>query len=204
MISVKRVFDLLGATLGLLAFAPLFIVSAVLIKLEDRGPVFFRQERVGYKGRLFFIWKFRTMVRDAENHGSLLTVGRDPRITRFGGFLRNTKLDELPQLINVLFGDMTLVGPRPEVPRYVAMYTAEQRKVLDLMPGITDPASIKFCNESETLAHSQEPELMYVKEIMPEKIRLNILYAERATVWSDMWVIIKTIFNCTWSLSKKR
>ncbi|MDH7578545.1 MAG: sugar transferase [Bacillota bacterium] len=191
----KRAFDLFWATLGLLMLSPLFVVIAVLIKLEDKGPVFFRQERVGYRGKSFRIWKFRTMVIDAEKCGGQLTVGRDPRITRVGYWLRKTKLDELPQLINVLLGEMSLVGPRPEVPLYVSLYTPEQRRVLDLVPGITDPASITYRNESEVLARSGYPEQKYIEEIMPEKIRINLNYAAKATVWSDIWVIIQTIFS---------
>lgn len=194
MTAVKRVFDIFWAVLGLLALVPLFAVIAVLIKMMDGGPVFFRQKRVGYKGRPFLIWKFRTMVSDAENRGIQITVGRDLRITKIGYWLRKTKLDELPQLINVLLGEMTLVGPRPEVPRYVAMYTTDLCRVLDLVPGIVDPASIKYCNESEILASSHDPEFIYINEIMPEKIRLNLSYAEKATIWSDTWVISSAFF----------
>lgn len=167
----------------------------MLIKLDDKGPVFFRQERVGYKGRPFRIWKFRTMVVDAEKIGKPLTVGRDPRITRVGYWLRKFKLDELPQLFNVLVGEMSLVGPRPEVPKYVALYTPEQRKVLDLVPGITDPASIKYRDESEILGRSPDPDRTYLEEIMPEKIRLNLEYAAHATVWSDFIIVLKTLFR---------
>jgi len=191
----KRLFDLFWTILGLLVLWPLFLLVALLIKLDDGGPVFFRQERVGYKGRLFRIWKFRTMVVDAEKIGKPLTVGRDPRITRVGYWLRKFKLDELPQLFNVLAGEMSLVGPRPEVPKYVALYTPGQRRVLDLVPGITDPASIKYRDESEILARSPDPERTYVEEIMPEKIRLNLEYAERATVWSDFIVILCTLLR---------
>jgi lipopolysaccharide/colanic/teichoic acid biosynthesis glycosyltransferase len=193
--TVKRVYDIFWSVLGLLAFASLFAVIAVLIKLEDGGPVFFHQERVGYKGKPLIIRKFRTMVRDADKRGIQLTVSRDSCITRVGCWLRKTKLDELPQLMNVLLGEMTLVGPRPEVPRYVALYTNEQRRVFELVPGITDPASIKYCNEGEILACLPDPELLYIKEILPEKIRLTLSYAERATVLSDTWVIINTILN---------
>lgn len=195
MTPFKRAFDLFWSVLGLLVLAPLFAAIALLIKLEDGGPVFFRQERVGYRSRFFRIWKFRTMVVDAEKRGGQLTVGRDPRVTRVGHWLRKMKLDEFPQLINVLVGEMTLVGPRPEVPRYVELYTAEQRRVLDLVPGITDPASIKYRDENEILARSQQPEQTYIQEIMPEKIRLNLLYAEKATVWSDIRVIVSTLLH---------
>lgn len=191
----KRVFDLFWSIIGLVFLSPFFIIIAILIKLEDRGPVFFRQERVGYKGKPFKIYKFRTMVADAEIKGGQLTIGRDPRITRVGYWLRKTKLDELPQLINVLRGEMTLVGPRPEVPKYVSLYSVEQRKVLDLVPGITDPASIQFKDESALLANEADPEKIYIDKIMPEKIRLNLDYAMRRSLWSDIRIIIKTIFE---------
>jgi lipopolysaccharide/colanic/teichoic acid biosynthesis glycosyltransferase len=191
----KRLFDLFWSTLGLLVLWPLFLIIAILIKLDDGGPVFYRQERVGYRGRPFKIWKFRTMIVNAEKVGKPLTVGRDPRITRVGYWLRKFKLDELPQLINVFLGEMSLVGPRPEVPKYVALYNAEQKRVLNLMPGITDPASIKFKDESELLAQASDPEKFYIEKIMPEKIRLNLEYAERATLWSDFLVILRTLVH---------
>jgi len=189
----KRLFDIVASAIGLLVLWPVFLVIAVLIKLEDGGPVFYRQERIGYKGGPFKIWKFRTMVVNADKLGKPLTVGRDPRITRVGYWLRKFKLDELPQLLNVLLGEMSLVGPRPEVPQYVALYTPEQRRVLDLVPGITDPASIKFANEAELLAEASNPEKFYIEHIMPTKIRLNMEYASHATLWSDILVILKTL-----------
>ncbi|HEX2203616.1 MAG TPA: sugar transferase, partial [Longimicrobium sp.] len=173
--------------------APALLVLGGLVWLDDRGPVFFRQERVGKDGKPFRMWKFRTMRVDAEKVGPQLTVGADPRITRVGRWLRKTKVDELPQLLNVLSGEMSLVGPRPEVPRYVAMYTPEQRRVLSLMPGITDPASIRYRDESAVLAEADDPERTYVEEVMPEKIRLNLDYAARSSVLSDTAVILKTI-----------
>ncbi|MBE3550226.1 MAG: glycosyltransferase [Brockia lithotrophica] len=188
----KRLFDLFWSALGLLLLFPVFLGIALAIKFDDGGPVFFRQRRIGYRGRPFAMWKFRTMVVDAEQKGGLLTVGRDPRVTRVGYWLRKTKLDELPQLWNVLKGEMSLVGPRPEVPQYVALYTEEQRRVLELVPGITDPASIRFRHENELLAQSPDPERTYVEVVMPEKIRLNLEYARRATVWSDFAVILQT------------
>ncbi|MGI9952922.1 sugar transferase [Moorellaceae bacterium AZ2] len=191
----KRLFDLFWSLLGLAVLWPLFLLIALLIKLEDGGPVFFRQERVGYKGRPFYIWKFRTMVVDAEKRGKPLTVGLDPRITRVGYWLRKFKLDELPQLINVILGQMSLVGPRPEVPQYVALYAPEQRRVLEMVPGITDPASIAYRRESELLASSPDPERTYIEEIIPEKIRLNLEYAQRATLWTDLVVILRTIIS---------
>lgn len=195
MITGKRVFDLFFALIGILVLAPLFAAIAALIRLEGGGPVFFSQARVGYKGRPFMIRKFRTMVRDAEKIGGQLTIGRDPRITRVGSRLRKTKLDELPQLINVVLGEMALVGPRPEVPRYVALYNNEQRKVLELLPGITDPASIIYSNWGDSLACTDDPESLYIKEIISEKIRLNLMYAKRATVFSDIRVIFSTILK---------
>ncbi|GAH17100.1 unnamed protein product, partial [marine sediment metagenome] len=149
----KRLFDLFWASLGLVLLSPLFLILALLIKLADGGAVFYRQERVGWRGRPFRVWKFRTMVMNAERMGKPLTVGDDPRITAAGRFLRRFKLDELPQLFNVVRGEMSLVGPRPEVAKYVRLYTPGQRRVLDLVPGITDPASIKYRDESDILAH---------------------------------------------------
>lgn len=187
----KRVFDLCIAVPGLVLLAPLFLIIALLIKLDDGGPVFFLQERVGYRGRRFKIWKFRTMYVGAEQKGSL-TVGSDPRITRVGRWLRKWKLDEFPQLINVILGEMSLVGPRPEVPKYVALYGEAELPVLNLVPGITDPASIAFRNESDVLATAEDPERVYVQFLMREKIRLNLEYAKRATIWTDFLVILRT------------
>jgi len=189
----KRVFDFIFSALGLVILFPIFIIIALLIKIEDGGPVLFIQERIGYRGRPFFMYKFRTMVVDADKKGNLLTVGGDPRITKSGRLLRKFKLDELPQLINVLKGEMSLVGPRPEVEKYVNLYTNEQREVLNLYPGITDPASIEYVNESELLAQSSDPEKLYVEKIMPEKIVLNLEYARQASWWTDFLVIIKTL-----------
>lgn len=189
----KRLFDIFWATAGLLLLWPVFLAVALLCKLEDRGPVFFRQERVGWKGRPFRIWKFRTMVIDAERLGPSLTVGCDPRITRIGRWLRQSKLDELPQLINVLLGEMSLVGPRPEVPFYVGMYSEEQRRVLDLRPGITDLASLKFRRESDLLATAEDPGRTYLEEIMPEKIQINLRYAAQAGLLQDFKVILMTL-----------
>lgn len=189
----KRGFDLFWAALGLVVLAPLLVVVAVLVKIQDGGPVFFRQERVGHRGLPFRVWKFRTMVVDAGSRGPALTVAGDPRLTRVGVWLRRAKLDELPQLLNVLAGEMSLVGPRPEVPRYVALYTAEQRRVLDLVPGLTDAASIRYRDESALLARSGDPEQTYVHTIMPEKIALSLAHATRATRWSDVRTIVATL-----------
>ncbi len=198
MTRAKRTFDLVSAGIGVVLLVPLLALLALLIKAEDGGPVFFRQERVGYRGRPFRIWKFRTMIRDAEARGLPLTVGRDPRVTRIGAWLRRLKLDELPQLFNALAGDMTLVGPRPEVPRYVATYGAAERRVLELVPGVTDEASIRYSDESTILAATVDPERVYVEEILREKIRLNLKYAARATVWTDLRVILATLRRLFW------
>ena len=155
---MKRAFDLFWATAGLLLLWPLFLLVTTIIKLEDRGPLFYRQIRIGWKGHPFRIWKFRTMVVDADRIGPALTVGKDPRITRIGHWLRVTKIDELPQLLNVWMGEMSLVGPRPEVSQYVELYSDEQRRVMELKPGITDPASVKYRRESDLLGASEDPE----------------------------------------------
>ena len=189
---MKRGFDILMSGLGLIVLSPLFLVIAIWIKLDSPGPVFFRQTRVGRFNKDFRIFKFRTMRIDAAP-GSLLTVRDDPRITRSGLFLRKYKLDELPQLINVFLGQMSLVGPRPEVRRYVDLWTPEQMHVLDVRPGITDPASIKFRNESDLLAQADNPEKYYIDIIMPEKSRLNLDYVQNHTLLSDISLIFKTI-----------
>jgi lipopolysaccharide/colanic/teichoic acid biosynthesis glycosyltransferase len=188
-----RAFDLIVAFLGLVALLPALAVIALVIRLEGSGPIFFRQERIGRGGRPFRIWKFRTMIVGAEQSGRLLTVGEDRRITRSGIWLRRWKLDELPQLVNVLLGEMSFVGPRPEVPRYVALYTKEQAKVLDLRPGITDVASITYRNESELLKGQEDPEAFYVEQILPDKIRMNLAYAAQSTTWRNIKVILATL-----------
>jgi lipopolysaccharide/colanic/teichoic acid biosynthesis glycosyltransferase len=197
---LKRVFDLFGAALALLLAAPLMALAALAIKLDSPGPVFFRQQRVGRGGRLFRVHKFRTMVADAPARGPALTVGDDARITRVGRWLRHSKLDELPQLLDVLAGDMSLVGPRPEVPQYVAHYPAALRdKVLALKPGITDPVSLAFADESALLARAADPEREYVEVILPRKLRASADYAERATLASDLGVIARTL----WLLARR-
>ncbi|MEM4479609.1 MAG: sugar transferase [Candidatus Methanomethylicaceae archaeon] len=191
----KRIFDLFWTIIGFFILSPLFLVIMLIIKLEDGGPVFFRQERIGYKGKPFIIYKFRTMIVDADKKGSLITVGKDPRITKVGYWLRKTKLDELPQLFNVLKGEMSLVGPRPEVARYVNLYTEAQKKVLDLIPGMTDFASIEYIDENEILARSEKPEEVYINEIMPKKIELNLKYASNISLWNDFLIIVKTFLK---------
>jgi len=190
---MKRVVDVAVSALALALLWPLGLVIAAAVTLGDGGPAFFRQERVGRGGRTFRMWKYRTMIVDAERGGRHLTVGEDPRVTRVGAVLRRTKLDELPQLLNVLRGEMSLVGPRPEVPHYVALYSPDQRAVLSLTPGITDPASLRYRDESEELAESAEPERTYVDHILPEKIRLNLAYAAQATWLTDIGVIWATL-----------
>lgn len=189
---MKRLFDVVASGLGLLTLAPVLLVVAIWIKLDSKGPVFYRQVRVGYKNRDFRIFKFRSMRMGADK-GSLVTIGgRDPRITRSGYFIRKYKLDELPQLINVFVGDMSLVGPRPEVRHYVDYWTPEQMHVLDVRPGITDPASIKFRNENELMGQAENPEDYYINVIMQEKIKLYLEYVEKASFWYDLKLIFKT------------
>lgn len=193
MTRSKRSFDLAVSIAGLLLVWPLLLLIAVLVKAEDGGAAFFRQERIGRRGRPFRMWKFRTMAPHAEEFGPQLTIASDRRITRIGAWLRRRKLDELPQLFNVLAGDMTMVGPRPEVPKYVAMYTPEQRKVLELMPGITDRASIVFADESSLLAEMPDFERFYIDRLVPEKIRVNLEYANRASHLRDLGVLLETL-----------
>jgi lipopolysaccharide/colanic/teichoic acid biosynthesis glycosyltransferase len=190
----KRLFDLCGATLALLLLAPLMLAIALVVKLDSAGPVFYRQQRVGRFGKLFRIHKFRSMVHDAPQRGLPLTVGADARITRAGRWLRRTRLDELPQLIDVLLGDMSLVGPRPEVPQYVAHYPAHLReRALSVRPGITDPASLMFLDESELLARAADPQREYIEVILPRKLQCAADYAQRANLCSDLGVLARTL-----------
>ena len=192
----RRVLDVVVAIPAVIVLLPVFVVVAAWIKLDSRGPVFFLQERVGLGGRSFRIFKFRTMVIDAEQRGTQITIGRDPRITSSGHFLRKYRLDELPQLFNVLKGEMSIVGPRPEVPRYVAFYSDEQRQILNFRPGLTSPATIEFSNESEVLSQNADPadpEAYYRTEIMPAKLAIDLHYSLCATVWSDCAVIARTL-----------
>jgi lipopolysaccharide/colanic/teichoic acid biosynthesis glycosyltransferase len=190
----KRLFDIVFAALALLLLSPVLWAVALWIRLDTPGPVLFRQQRVGQGGRLFAIYKFRTMHVDAEAAGMPLTIGADPRVTHSGAWLRRTKVDELPQFINVLRGDMSVVGPRPEVPRYVARYPAHLRDiVLSMRPGITDLASIAFRAESELLANSIDPEREYVERILPIKLRYASQYARTRSLWLDMRIIGWTV-----------
>jgi len=192
---MKRLFDFVASSFGLILLTPIFVLVALWIKLDSRGGIFFRQERVGFQGDLFRIHKFRTMVLDAEKKGKQITVGADSRITTVGGFLRKYKLDELPQLIDVLVGDMSLVGPRPEVPKYIDYYTDDEKHdVLSVKPGITDNASIEFRDENELLANSKDPEAIYINEVLPKKIALYRKYVRERSFFGDVAIIFKTIF----------
>lgn len=189
---MKRIFDIIASGLGLLLLSPLFVIIAIWIMLDSKGPVFYRQVRVGRNNKDFKIFKFRSMCQGADK-GSLVTIGgRDPRITRSGYFIRKYKIDELPQLINVLLGDMSLVGPRPEVRHYVNYWTKEQMRVLDVRPGITDPASIRFRNENELMQKADNPEEYYINVIMQEKIKLYLEYVANASFLYDIKLIFET------------
>lgn len=192
---MKRLFDIVASACGLILLSPLFFIVSVWIKLDSIGPVFYRQVRVGRYNKDFKIFKFRTM-RVGADKGSLVTIGgRDPRVTRIGYYLRKFKIDELPQLINVFIGDMSLVGPRPEVRHYVNYWTSEQLHVLDVRPGITDPASIKFRNENELMESAEDPESFYITVIMQEKLKLYLEYVHNASFWYDIKLIFKTIYT---------
>ncbi len=189
---MKRLFDITASALGLLLLSPLFIVVAIWIKLDSEGPVFYRQLRVGRHNKDFRIYKFRSM-RIGADRGSLVTVGgHDPRVTKSGYIIRKYKIDELPQLINVLLGDMSIVGPRPEVRHYVNYWKPSQMRVLDVRPGITDPASIRYRNENELLAEAQDPEDYYINVIMQDKIRLYLEYVDNVSFCYDIKLIFQT------------
>ena len=192
---LKRVFDTIVSLIGLTLLLPFFLIIAIIIKTDSSGPVFFRQVRVGKNGKEFKIFKFRTMVQDAEKKGMQITVGKDNRITKSGHFLRKTKLDELPQLINILTENMSFVGPRPEIPKYVAMYDENQKDILMLKPGITDLASIEYRDENTLLAKSDNPEETYIKEILPRKIELNIKYIKNMSIIHDIELILRTLWK---------
>jgi len=197
---MKRLFDIVASGFGLIVLSPLFLILAIWIKLDSKGPVFYRQVRVGYKNKNFRIFKFRSM-RVGADKGSLVTIGgRDPRVTKSGYWIRKFKLDELPQLINVFIGDMSLVGPRPEVRHYVDYWTPEQMHVLDVRPGITDPASIRFRNENELMEKAEDPEKYYIEVIMQEKIKLYMEYVEKHNFFYDLGLIFKTF----WVIVKER
>ncbi len=189
----KRLYDLFFSLAGILVLSPVFLVIAALAKILDHGPVFFCQRRIGLNGKPFQIWKFRTMMVNAEQAGFSVTQGGDARITPLGRFLRKTKLDELPQLFNVAKGEMSLVGPRPEVPKYVERYSVEQKKVLELKPGITDLATLAFRNEEELLKTAPDLEKFYLQVCVPKKIELNLRYAAQANLWQDTKIILQTL-----------
>jgi lipopolysaccharide/colanic/teichoic acid biosynthesis glycosyltransferase len=191
---VKRCFDILFSIFVLVLLGPALLIVAAIIRWTSAGPIFYRGERVGLGGRRFRIFKFRTMVRDADRIGGSSTAEDDPRITRVGHFLRRFKLDELPQFLNVLAGDMSIVGPRPQVAWAVELYTSEERRLLEVKPGITDHASIKFRDEGEILKGAADPDRAYLELIAPEKIRLGLEYVNHHNIWIDMQIILQTIF----------
>lgn len=190
----KRLFDVIVAIIGLAVCAPVLMVTGVLVRMTSRGPILFCQERMGRDFRPFTIYKFRTMVVDAPDRGTDITCGDDPRITRVGRLLRATKIDELPQLFNVLLGDMSFVGPRPELRRYVEMFKNDYREILSVRPGITDPASILFRTEATILGRAADPHAEYVERILPHKIRLAKEYRYRSSLLYDVGVILQTVF----------
>lgn len=193
---IKRIFDIIMSLIGIIILSPVFIIVSIAIKVNSTGNILFLQKRVGRDGREFNIYKFRTMVSDAEKLGKQITVGNDSRITKVGAFLRKFKIDELPQLFNVFNGDMSLVGPRPEVPKYVKLYTKEQRKVLSIRPGITDMASLRYRDENDILGKVDNPEEYYINVIMQDKLKLNLEYIEKSNIIFDISLILKTIIKC--------
>lgn len=190
----KRIFDFISSLLVLLLFSPLFFLIAIWIAFDSRGGVFYKQIRVGKDGKEFTLLKFRSMTTGADKHG-LITVGNDSRVTRSGKFIRKTKLDEIPQLINILKGEMSVVGPRPEVPKYVALYSEEQKKVLSVRPGLTDYASLKYFDEQKLLGESDNPEKIYIETVMPSKLQLNMKYIGERSFWVDLKLIFQTLFR---------
>lgn len=193
---MKRLFDILASFIGLIIISPVFLILGIWIKLDSKGPVFYKQVRVGRGNKDFFLYKFRSMRVGADKAGLITVGGRDPRVTRSGYYIRKYKLDEFPQLINVLKGDMSLVGPRPEVRKYVEMYTPEQMHVLDVRPGITDLASIRYRNENELLEKAEDPDKYYIEVIMQDKLRINLEYVKEHSFLYD----IKLIFGTFWAI----
>lgn len=190
---IKRLFDIVLSSIGLIVISPFLLLSTILIKLGSKGPVFYRGKRIGFHGKLFRIFKFRTMVTDAEKLGGPSTADDDPRITKTGRLLRKFKLDELPQLINVLKGEMSFVGPRPEVQHYVDMFTDEEKIILDVRPGITDWASLWNPDEGAILAGSLDPEKAYMEKIRPQKLKFQLKYVREQSFWSDLKIIFLTL-----------
>lgn len=192
---MKRLFDIFFSSIGIIFLLPFFIIISILILLDSKGGIIYKQERVGKGDVIFKVLKFRTMRPDSFSKGALTVGSRDPRITNVGYYLRKYKLDELPQLFNVLFGEMSFVGPRPEVKKYTDLYTPEQKKVLSVKPGITDYASIKYRNENDLLAASKNPEKLYIEEIMPKKLELNMKYINDNNIFKDIKIIIDTFYT---------
>ncbi len=192
---LKRALDIFAAGIGLLVLLPLLLLTAIMVKLTSHGPALFRQERIGRSEKPFFILKFRSMVADAPNRGGQLTHGADPRITTIGRLIRKTKIDELPQLFNVLRGEMSLVGPRPEVRKYVDMFAEDYKEILRVRPGITDLASVKYRDEAAILGAAADPEREYVERVLPEKIRLAREYVKRQSLLLDLGIIFGTLFH---------
>jgi lipopolysaccharide/colanic/teichoic acid biosynthesis glycosyltransferase len=204
---LKRLFDLCVSSIALIVLSPLMIAVGLLVRLSSPGPALFKQERIGRKFRSFMIYKFRSMVQDAPQRGGPITFGNDPRITRVGRILRKMKVDELPQLFNVLKGEMSLVGPRPEARRYVELFRADYEDILQVRPGITDLASVKYRDEATILGQARDPEREYVERVLPEKIRLAKEYVAAASFWLDVTIITKTVWrilgNCVASPVRK-
>lgn len=196
---MKRLFDIVLSSIMLIMLSPFLVLIAFSIAIGSRGGVLFHQTRVGMNGREFNLLKFRSMRPGSEKAGQITVGERDPRITSIGHFLRRTKLDELPQLLNILMGDMSIVGPRPEVPKYVALYSADQRRVLDVRPGLTSLASIAYINENEMLGRSNDPERTYVEEVMPAKLALDLQYVDRRSFLFDLKIILRTLARLTGS-----
>lgn len=192
---MKRLFDIVFSLLCLLCFLPFGIIIALLIVFSSKGGVFYLQERIGQYGEPFKLFKFRTMAQNADKQGKLTVGMKDSRITKVGYFLRKYKLDEFPQFLNVLFGTMSVVGPRPEVKEYVDLYTEEQAEILNVKPGITDLASLQYFKENEILGNAEDPQKMYIEEVMPEKIRLNIEYLKNPTIGNDIKIVWRTFLK---------
>jgi len=193
--DLLRILDIIFACFGIVVFSPFYLIISIIIKFSSKGPILYNQTRVGLNGKDFKVHKFRSMYLDADKRGFLTVGGRDPRVTPIGYYLRKFKLDELPQLFNVLKGEMSFVGPRPEVRKYVDLYTPEQRKVLSVLPGITDYASIVYRNENDLLAAASDPEKLYIDEIMPHKIALNNQFIDNRTLTNYMSIILKTVIT---------
>ena len=191
----KRAFDIVACMTAGLVLCPVWLCIGLMVACSSKGGAFYRQTRVGRNGKEFKLLKFRTMRKDADKIGGLITVGEDNRVTRVGRFLRKYKLDEFPQFLNIIKGDMSIVGPRPEVPKYVALYNERQRRVLSVRPGLTDYASIEYISENELLAQSADPDRTYIEEIMPAKLELNLKYIENQSVMEDLRLIFKTLFS---------